>query len=71
MTSMQTFIRIVEAGSISSAADELGQSSQLTGKQLRALEQWLGIQLISRTIRESDRRRKNFLRKRPRDPGGS
>ncbi|QGY32308.1 LysR substrate-binding domain-containing protein [Pantoea cypripedii] len=51
LTCMHTFIRIVEAGSISSAADELGQSSQLTGKQLRALEQSLGIQLISRTTR--------------------
>lgn len=51
LTCMQTFIRIVEAGSISSAAAELGQSSQLTGKQLRALEQSLGIQLISRTTR--------------------
>lgn len=51
LTCMRTFIRIVEAGSISSAADELDQSSQLTGKQLRALEQSLGIQLISRTTR--------------------
>lgn len=51
LTCMQTFIRIVESGSISSAAEEVGQSSQLTGKQLRALEQSLGIQLISRTTR--------------------
>lgn len=51
LTCMQTFMRIVESGSISSAAEELGQSSQLTGKQLRALEQSLGIQLINRTTR--------------------
>jgi len=51
LSCMQTFIRIVEAGSISSAANELGQSSQLTGKQLRSLEHVLGVQLIIRTTR--------------------
>ncbi|QMR78234.1 LysR family transcriptional regulator [Enterobacter sp. RHBSTW-00175] len=51
LSCMKTFIRIVEAGTISSAANELGQSSQLTGKQLRTLEHSLGVQLISRTTR--------------------
>lgn len=51
LTCMQTFIRIAESGSISSAAEDLGQSSQLAGKQLRALEQSLGVQLITRTTR--------------------
>ncbi|EPZ2457466.1 LysR substrate-binding domain-containing protein [Citrobacter youngae] len=51
LTCMQTFIRVVESGSISAAAGELDQSSQLTGKQLRMLEQNLGIQLINRTTR--------------------
>lgn len=51
LSCMKTFIRIVEAGTISSAANELGQSSQLTGKQLRTLEHGLGVQLISRTTR--------------------
>lgn len=54
LSCMQTFIRIVEAGSISSAANELGQSSQLTGKQLRMLEHGLGVQLISRTTRSQN-----------------
>lgn len=48
---MRTFIKVVDAGSISAAAAELDQSSQLTGKQLRALEQSLGIQLLGRTTR--------------------
>jgi DNA-binding transcriptional LysR family regulator len=51
LTCMQTFIRVVESGSISAAAEVLNQSSQLTGKQLRTLEQNLGIKLISRTTR--------------------
>lgn len=51
LTCMQTFVRVVESGSISAAAEEMNQSSQLTGKQLRSLEQNLGIKLISRTTR--------------------
>ncbi|EPH3308010.1 MULTISPECIES: LysR family transcriptional regulator [Gammaproteobacteria] len=48
---MKVFVKAVEAGSISSAADELNLSSQLAGKQIRALEDGLGIKLLNRTTR--------------------
>jgi DNA-binding transcriptional LysR family regulator len=48
---MKVFVRAVEAGSISSAASELNMSPQLAGKQIRVLEEGLGIKLLSRTTR--------------------
>jgi DNA-binding transcriptional LysR family regulator len=48
---MQVFVKAVELGSISAAADELDISSQLAGKQLRVLEHNLGIKLLNRTTR--------------------
>lgn len=48
---MQVFVKAVELGSLSAAADELNISSQLAGKQMRALEQGLGIKLLNRTTR--------------------
>jgi DNA-binding transcriptional LysR family regulator len=48
---MKVFVKAVEAGSISSAAAELNLSSQLAGKQIRALEDGLGIKLLTRTTR--------------------
>ncbi|WP_316149756.1 LysR substrate-binding domain-containing protein [Cupriavidus sp. BIC8F] len=48
---MEVFVRAVEAGSISAAANELNLSSQLAGKQIRALEQSLGVKLLNRTTR--------------------
>ena len=51
LASMQVFVRTVELGSISAAAEELALSSQLAGKQLRALEDALGIKLLNRTTR--------------------
>lgn len=48
---MQVFVKAVELGSLSAAADELDISSQLAGKQMRALEQGLGIKLLNRTTR--------------------
>ena len=49
---MLVFVKAVETGSISAAAEELDLSSQLAGKQLRALEQGLGIKLLTRTTRK-------------------
>src|SRR5262245_11832918 len=40
---MRAFVRAVDLGSISAAAGELDLSSQLAGKQIRVLEQGLGI----------------------------
>lgn len=48
---MQVFVKAVDLGSISAAAAELNLSSQLAGKQIRALEQGLGIKLLNRTTR--------------------
>ncbi|MFJ4197900.1 LysR family transcriptional regulator, partial [Pseudomonas sp. NPDC089534] len=51
---MRTFVKTVEAGSISAAAVQLGLSSQVAGKQIRALEDSLGTQLLSRTTRSQN-----------------
>ena len=51
LTCMQIFVKTVERGSLTAAAEELDISSQLAGKQMRALEQSLGIKLLNRTTR--------------------
>jgi len=51
LSCMQVFVKAVELGSISAAAEELDLSSQLAGKQLRTLELGLGIKLLNRTTR--------------------
>ncbi|WP_246797173.1 LysR family transcriptional regulator [Burkholderia perseverans] len=49
--SMGVFAKAVECGSFSAAGDELGMSSQLVGKHVRALEELLGARLLNRTTR--------------------
>lgn len=51
LASMRVFVKAVEAGSISAAAFALEMSSQLAGKQIRALEDGLGVKLLTRTTR--------------------
>ncbi|MFT4183755.1 MAG: LysR substrate-binding domain-containing protein [Rhizobium sp.] len=51
LAGMRIFVKAVETGSISSAAIELQISSQLAGKQIRALEDGLGVKLLARTTR--------------------
>ncbi|SCK60420.1 DNA-binding transcriptional regulator, LysR family [Variovorax sp. HW608] len=51
LSSMRVFVRTVDLGSISAAAGELALSSQLAGKQIRALEESLGVKLLNRTTR--------------------
>ncbi|MDU7866177.1 MAG: LysR family transcriptional regulator [Pantoea sp.] len=46
---MQTFIRIVESGSLSAAADQLGTTQPTISRLLQTLEQRLGLKLILRT----------------------
>ncbi len=46
---MQTFIRIVESGSLSAAAVQLGTTQPTISRRLQALEQRLGLKLILRT----------------------
>ncbi|CNI36332.1 LysR family transcriptional regulator [Yersinia frederiksenii] len=46
---MQTFIRIVEAGSLSAAAIRLGTSQPTISRRLQTLERLLGLKLLQRT----------------------
>ncbi|MDH1085612.1 LysR family transcriptional regulator [Pantoea brenneri] len=46
---MQTFIRIVESGSLSAAAAQLGATQPTISRRLQTLEQRLGLKLILRT----------------------
>ncbi|MEG0677419.1 MAG: LysR family transcriptional regulator [Comamonas sp.] len=51
LTQMATFVKTVELGSFSAAADDLNLSPQLVGKQVKMLEQHLGVSLLNRTTR--------------------
>ncbi len=51
LQAMAVFVRTVELGSFSAAADALLMSPQLVGKQVQRLEQHLGVQLLLRTTR--------------------
>ncbi|WP_312255563.1 LysR family transcriptional regulator [Stutzerimonas nitrititolerans] len=51
LTQMATFVKAVELGSFSAAANDLNQSPQLVGKQVKMLEQHLGVSLLNRTTR--------------------
>ncbi|MBN8951888.1 MULTISPECIES: LysR family transcriptional regulator [unclassified Rhizobium] len=51
LSSMSIFVKAVEFGSFSAAADALNMSPQLVGKHVQFLEQHLGIRLLNRTTR--------------------
>jgi len=46
---MQTFVRIVEAGSLSAAASQLGTTQPTVSRRLQALERALGVRLLQRS----------------------
>lgn len=46
---LQTFVRIVESGSLSAASAQLGTSQPTISRRLQTLEQLLGVKLIQRT----------------------
>lgn len=48
---MQTFVRVVDAGSISAAAEQLGVAKSAVSRRLSELEARLGVQLLRRTTR--------------------
>jgi DNA-binding transcriptional LysR family regulator len=48
---MRTFVRVVEAGSISGAADRLGVAKSAVSRRLKELEEHLGVELFHRTTR--------------------
>jgi len=50
---MRNFIRVVEAGSISKAADQLGMAKSGVSRRLVDLESRLGVRLLNRTTRRS------------------
>lgn len=50
-SSMSIFVKAVEFGSFSAAADALNMSPQLVGKHVQFLEQHLGVRLLNRTTR--------------------
>ena len=50
---MNIFIRIVEAGGISRAADQLGLAKSAVSRRLVDLEMSLGVRLLNRTTRTS------------------
>lgn len=50
---MNTFVRVVEAGTISEAAEQLGLAKSGVSRRLADLENRLGVRLINRTTRRS------------------
>lgn len=51
LQAMQTFVRVVEAGSFSAVAREANTTQSAVSKQVAALERALGARLLSRTTR--------------------
>ena len=51
---MQIFVRVVEAGGISAAAEQLGIAKSAVSRKLSDLESRLGVTLINRTTRTSN-----------------
>lgn len=51
LRAMTTFVRIVETGSLTAAADRLGTSPTSVVRSLSALERALGVRLLNRTTR--------------------
>ena len=49
---MSSFIRVVESGSISGAADRLGVAKSAVSRRLKELEEHLGVELFHRTTRK-------------------
>ena len=49
---MNTFVHVVEAGGISSAADRMGVAKSAISRRLKELEAHLGVQLFHRTTRQ-------------------
>ena len=55
LENMETFVRVVEAGSISAAAERLGVAKSAVSRRLKELETHLGVELFHRTTRRMNR----------------
>lgn len=51
LQTLQTFVRVVEAGSFSAVAREAGTTQSAVSKQVAALERGLGVKLLARSTR--------------------
>ena len=51
LQAMQLFVRVVDAGSFTAGAEQMGISRALASKQIQALEDVLGVRLLNRTTR--------------------
>lgn len=51
LAAMTAFVRVVERGSFTAAAEDLRQSRAMTSKHIQDLEAHLGVRLLSRTTR--------------------
>ena len=51
LTHLAVFMRVVDTGSFTAAADKLGMSKPTVGKHITTLEQHLGARLLNRTTR--------------------
>jgi len=51
LAGMETFVRVVEGGSFAAAAAAAGVSATMVAKQVRAIEDRLGVRLLHRTTR--------------------
>ncbi|MDH5324898.1 MAG: LysR family transcriptional regulator [Gammaproteobacteria bacterium] len=51
LENMNTFVRVVETGSISGAAERLGVTKSAVSRRLKELEEHLGVELFHRTTR--------------------
>ena len=49
LTGMMVFAQVVQSGSFSKAADELGMSKSSVSKKVSFLEDRLGVRLLNRT----------------------
>ncbi len=50
---LQTFVAIIDSGSITAAAEQLGQTVSGVSRALNRLERKLGVTLLRRTTRSS------------------